>query len=230
MNLPPDFDIYSAGRVALAKAHALFGGRAFFSSTRWLQQDGSWSGPQDAVCWLADEEAVSALGGFPAAEQAGANAILCNLDGALAGQAVASGLRCLVRVPFAEGESADERRDLLERMRDLTSRMSGIDGVMPMPSAEPQGLHTLAFFAECRQALGQGHLVVDLERFGHKLGQLCLSFGADEILGPILLQRGLRLGERASSHELTRDEAVLLLRAAGFSPCERLPDGKVLSL
>jgi 2-iminoacetate synthase ThiH len=69
-----------------------------------------------------------------------------------------------------------------------------------------------------------------LESFGHKLGQLCLSFGADEILGSIVAERALRLGARASSNEITRDEAALLVRASGLVPCERLPDGKVLTL
>jgi hypothetical protein len=40
----------------------------------------------------------------------------------------------------------------------------------------------------------------------------------------------LRLGERASSNEVTRDEAALLVRGSGFVPCERLPDGKVSPL
>jgi 2-iminoacetate synthase ThiH len=70
-------------------------------------------------------------------------------------------------------------------------------------------------------------VLVDLELLGHKLGQLCLSFGADEIMGAIMRQRELRLGARAGSNEITRDEAALLLRASGFVPCERLADGKV---
>jgi aminodeoxyfutalosine synthase len=71
------------------------------------------------------------------------------------------------------------------------------------------------------------HVVVDLDLLGQKLGQLCLSFGADEILGSITGQRALRLGEHASSNALTCDEAALLLRASGFTPCERQPEGKV---
>jgi hypothetical protein len=230
MSLRPDFDIHSAGRLALAKARALFDGRAFFSSARRLQLDGSWSGPQDAACSLAEEEVLRGRGGLPAAREAGVNTVLCDIDGSFAAQVVSSGLRCLLRVHFAEDESADEGRRRLHQVADLMSPSTGIDGVMPAPVGEPQGLATLAFFAECRQAVEHGHLVVDLERLGHKLGQLCLSFGADEILGPIVVQRALRLGERAQSHEITRDEAALLLRASGFSPCERLPDGKVLPL
>ncbi len=92
---------------------------------------------------------------------------------------------------------------------------------------EPQGLDTIGFFAACRIAVPNAHVVVDLERLGHKLGQLCLSFGADTLVGTIVKQRELRLGPRASSNELTRDEAVRLMRAAGFVACELLPGGEV---
>jgi hypothetical protein len=46
-------------------------------------------------------------------------------------------------------------------------------------------------------------------------------------LGSIADQRALRLGAQASSNAVTRDEAALLLRASGFTPCERLLEGKV---
>jgi hypothetical protein len=46
-------------------------------------------------------------------------------------------------------------------------------------------------------------------------------------MGSILERRELRLGARAGSHELDRGEAAQLLRASGFVPYERLPDGKV---
>ncbi len=129
----------------------------------------------------------------------------------------------LVEVPFTFGEPAQDRHD---RLAALATACAGSGaGIMPVPVGEPQGLDTIAFFAACRLACPGAHLVVDLERFGHKLGQLCLSFGADEIVGPIVERRELRLGPRAGSKELTRDEAAQLLRAAGFAPCERLPDG-----
>jgi hypothetical protein len=230
MNLAPDLDIFSLGRDAVAKARALFDGRACFVSARRLRADGSWSGPPEASCCLVDEEVLQARGGLGFAREAGANTVSCNLDSAVAGEAFALGLRVLVRVPFAADEPADQRRGHLEKLADVQRRTPGIDGVMPLPVGEAQGLDTLAFFAACRAACARAHVVVDLESFGHKLGQLCLSFGADEILGSIVGQRALRLGERASSNEITRDEATLLVRASGLVPCERLPDGKVLPL
>ena len=85
----------------------------------------------------------------------------------------------------------------------------------------------MQFFAACRAAFSRRHIIADVELLGAKLGQLCLSFGADELWGSISAQRALRLGEHASSHALTREEAALLVRAAGFTPCERLAEGKV---
>jgi hypothetical protein len=230
MTLPPDFDIFSPGRDALAKARALFGGRALFVPARRLQADGSWLGPPRAACSLVDEDVLCARGGLSVVREAGVNTVLCDLDGTLATQTIASGLRCLVRVPFTDGEEADQRRRRLGELTQLLNLCPRIDGVMPTPTAAAQGLDTLVFFAACRQAAGQVHLVVDLAALGHRLGQLCLSFGADEILGSIVARRELRLGEHASSNDITRDEAALLLRASGFLPCERLPDGRVLLL
>jgi hypothetical protein len=208
-------------------ARDAFSGRGFFVSARRLQADGSWIGPGEGACALVEEDALSALGGLKAAHKAGANTVLCRLTGDLAG-AMELGMRCLVREPFAADEPTQERAVRLARLGESCRRFSGLDGVVPTSTGEAQGLDTLQFFAACRLALPPTtHLIVDLDMLGHKLGQLCLSFGADEILGSITGQRALRLGARVSSHDITRDEAALLLRAAGFSPCERLPDGQV---
>jgi len=121
----------------------------------------------------------------------------------------------LVSVPYAFGEPAHERD---QRLRALPE---GAPGIVPTPVGEPQGLDTLEFFAACRLARPGTHLVADLELLGHKLGQLCLSFGADELIGSIVEQRELRLGPRASSKDLTRKEAERMLVAAGLDPVER---------
>jgi hypothetical protein len=223
----PSLDLFDLGRAALAAARAAFAGRAFFVSARRLQQDGSWIGPREATLALVEEEALVSLGGLAGARKLGANAVLGSLAGTLAGDVVGLGMRCLVRAPFAAGESVDVRRARIDKLGDLVRRVPGVDGILPAPMGEAQGLDTLQFFAACRVACPAIHLLVDVELYGHKLGQLCLSFGADEILGAITGQRTLRLGANASSNALTRDEAALLLRASGFSPCERLPEGKV---
>lgn len=227
MSITAELDLFSLGKDAVATARSLFEGRAFLCSARRLQRDGTWKGPARASFAFADEGMGADLERCLAA---GANALVCDLDGEVAGAAVERGLRVLVRVPFAAGEPADERARKLSRVAELLARVPGIDGILPQPSGDAQGLDTLAFFAACRQACPSGHLVVDVEAFGHKLGQLCLCFGADEIMGAIVGQRALRLGEHAASSEMTRDEAALLLRAAGFAPYERLPDGEVRAL
>ncbi len=228
MSSERDLDLFGLGRAALAAARAAFGGRAFFVGARRLQPDGSWLGPREAVCALVEEEDLAGLGGLPAVQQAGANTVLCGV--AVAREAVALGMRGLIRVPFAAGESPVLRRTRLEKVGEVLRQVPAIDGVMPTPVGEAMGLDTIHFFAACRMACPSKHVVVDVERLGHKLGQLCLSFGADEMLGAVVSQRALRLGAHASSNELTRDEAVLLLRASGFVPCERLPEGKVQAL
>jgi hypothetical protein len=227
MKLEPNLDLFDLGREALAAARAAFAGQAFFVSARRLQPDGSWLGPSEAALSLVGEDALAGLGGLAVARRLGANALLGDVSGTAASEAVGLGLRCLVRVPFAAGESFDVRRARFDQLADLVRRVPGIDGVLPVPVGEAQGLDTLQFFAACRMTYQAGHVVVDVELFGHKLGQLCLSFGADEILGTITGQRALRLGAHASSNALTRDEAALLLRASGFTACERLPEGKV---
>ena len=218
-------NLFDMGRDAMAAARAAFAGRAFFVSARRLQADGSWLGPPEATLALVEETALA--GGLAAARRLGANAVLCSLEGTSVREAVELGMRCLVRVPYAAGESTKVRRARLDQLGELALRVPGIDGVLPTPMGEAQGLDTLQFFAACRATCPALHVVVDLELLGHKLGQLCLSFGADEILGPIVGQRPLRLGAYASSNAITRDEAALLLRAAAFTPCQRLPEGKV---
>jgi hypothetical protein len=223
----PKLDLFDLGREALAAARAAFAGNAFFVSARRLQPDGAWLGPPEATLALVEEGALAALGGLTAARKLGANGVLCQLAGSVASEAVGLGLRALACVPFAADESMDVRRARLDQLADLVRRVPGMAGVLPVPVGEAQGLDTLQFFAACRMTCPAQHVVVDLELLGQKLGQLCLSFGADEILGAIASQRALRLGAHASSNTLTRDEAAFLVRASGFTPCERLPEGKV---
>jgi len=222
-----NFDLFDVGREALAAARTAFAGNAFFVSARRLQPDGVWLGSPEATLALVEEGTLAALGGLAAARKLGANGVLCDLAGGVAGEAVGLGMRVLACVSFAAEESSDTRRARLDQLAELVRRVPGIDGVFPVPVGEAQGLDTLQFFAACRMTCPTLHLVVDLERLGQKLGQLCLSFGADEVLGAITKQRALRLGEHAASNALTRDEAALLLRASGFTPCERLPEGEV---
>jgi hypothetical protein len=181
------------------------------------------------VSSLVDEAALARLGGLALAKQQGANSVLCDSAEA-AEEAETLGMRALLRAPFSAGEPDGDRQVRLSALAAILERVPVVDGVVPVPLGDAQGLDTLQFFASCRAKLPQAHVIAEVELLGTKLGQLCLSFGADELWGAISAQRALRLGEHASSHALTRDEAALLVRAAGFVPCERLADGKVQPL
>jgi hypothetical protein len=220
-----DSDLFGVGRSALATARAAFDGRGFFVGARRLTAEAGWVGPADAVCCYVEEEDLAKLGGVAAAHSAGVNTVFGT--GEVAKAASLRGWRCLVRIPYTAAEPEGVRTEQLARVGQLLRATLTIDGVLPTPVGEAMGLDTLQFFAACRMQCPTAHVVVELDRLGHKLGQLCLSFGADEILGPIVKQRELRLGSRAGSNEITVDEAALLLRASGFAPCERQALGEV---
>ena len=221
-----DTAIFALGRQASAAARQAFGGQGHFASARRLRPDGAWVGPHEAAWALVEERALWALGGPAAARRAGINTLVCDIAGNLAAVS-GTGMGCLLRIPFSAGEPDAGRVMRLQRVRDVLRRFPLKGGLVPVPTGEAQGLDTVQFFASCRLALPAQHLVADLDLLGHKLGQLCLSFGADAILGAIVRERALRLGAKAASRELTPDEAVAFLRAAQLVPCEWLPDGKV---
>jgi aminodeoxyfutalosine synthase len=110
-------------------------------------------------------------------------------------------------------------------VQDIFRRATAIDGIVPTPLDEPHGLDTLTFVARCRLTLDVPHIIVDFPRFGLRLAQMCLGFGADELLGPIVAERALRLGNNAKNPAMTRKEAATLIRGAGLVPHERLSSG-----
>jgi aminodeoxyfutalosine synthase len=114
----------------------------------------------------------------------------------------------------------------LSQLADQVRAGLVLDGVVPTPAQDCLGLATLLFVARCRLGLaGVPHVLVDLDRLGPKLGQLALGFGADELCGPIVVERALRLGDNVGSHAITRAEAAQLLRGAGLRACERVAGG-----
>jgi hypothetical protein len=141
-------------------------------------------------------------------------------------EATGRGLRGLLRLFLSADESVDEQERRLAELADQVRKGLALDGVAPTPEEDCLGLATLRFVARCRLALaGVPHVLVDLERLGPKLGQLALGFGADELCGPIVEERALRLGDNASSRAITRSEAAQLLRGAGLRAFERVAGG-----
>jgi hypothetical protein len=165
------------------------------------------------------------LDGLSAAVAAGANTFVATSIPMLI-EATHCGMRGLLRLfaPAAEPVEQQERRLAVLATQVGTGLV--LDGVIPTPEEECMGIPTLLFVARCRLALTSvPHVLVDLDRLGPKLGQLALGFGADELCGPIVVERALRLGDNAGSRAITRAEAAQLLRGAGLRAFERVAGG-----
>jgi hypothetical protein len=232
-------DLFALGRQASAEVQAVAGGRGIFGRTRQLLGSGAWKGPRDAAEAYVEEEDLPALGGLDAARAAGVRTLVATTT-AQARAAAAAGLRVLLRIPYRTGEPAGDRQARLQAVAELAAELDGnpdsnldessggsgrMDGVLPTPEGEPGGLDTLMMMASCRRELPVAHVIADFVRLGHRLAQMSLGFGADELFGPIMPERALRLGANANNPIMTRKEAAILIRGAGLRPCERLSGG-----
>jgi hypothetical protein len=245
-------DLFALGREAAAAARALTGGRGVFARSRQLLGSGAWRGPRDAADAYVEEDALPALGGLEAAVAAGARILIASSQRSPLGQAGlrppdqtwgpwdgpqplprrsplgqaelrppgSADLRVILRLSYRAGEP-----DAAREARLLAARRLPVDGVLPTPDGEPLGLDTLHFVALCRLRLSVPHVVVDFARLGHRLAQMCLAFGGDELHGPIVSERALRLGDNAGNPAATRREAATLIRGAGWIPHERTAGG-----
>jgi hypothetical protein len=217
-------DLFTLGRRAAAATFAQHGGRGVFARSRQLLATAAWKGPRDAAESYVEEADLDGLGGLAAARAAGARTLVATTAGA-ARQAAASGMRVIHRLVYRAGEPETVRAARMQQLQTLLAEGVAIDGVLPSPEGEPMGLDTLRIYASCRLELNVPHLLADFDRLGHRLAQMALGFGADELFGPILPERALRLGNNAHNPVLTRKEAAILLRGAGFLPCERQGSG-----
>jgi hypothetical protein len=218
---PAPEDLFALARRAVAAREATLGRRGTFTASRRLLATGAWRGPRDAVLSYVEGADLAALGGWTAARDAGAAALV----GDAAALRTAEGARLIARVPYRSGEAEPER---LARLHDLAATGMPLWGVIPTPEGEPYGLDTLRFTALCRLHLpAVAHVVADVELLGPRLAQMCFGFGADELFAPIVGERALRLGDNANNPALTRKEAVTLIRGAGLIPAERLANDVV---
>jgi len=215
-------DLFNVGRRACAARRALFGDAATFIRSRQLLATGAWRGPRDAALSFVDEDDLPALGGLAAARTAGARVLVGDGPAALDQALAAGGLRVLWRMPYRAGEGDDLRRRRFAAVAQALSDGAAPWAVLPTPDGEPQGLDTLDVTARCRLDLpGSHHVVADFQRLGPRLAQMALGFGADELFGPIVAERALRLGDNARNPAMTRKEAATLIRGAGLRPFER---------
>jgi hypothetical protein len=219
-------DLFTLARRAVATREAALGRRGTFTSSRRLLATGAWRGPRESALSYVEANDLGALGGWPAARAAGASALVGDLAALAAADAQTPGARLVARVPFRSGEAEADR---LARLTALAAAGLPLWGVLPTPEGEPYGLDTLRFTALCRLRFpGAVHVVADVERLGPRLAQMCFGFGADELFGPIVGERALRLGDNANNPALTRKEAVTLIRGAGLTPAERLADDRLV--
>jgi hypothetical protein len=216
-------DLFVLGRRAADLRDGRGARRGAFVRRRQLVAPGEWRGPRDAAEAFVEETDLGALGGLGAAREAGARLLVAGRDPELARAAAAAGLRVVWRLPFGSGERDAARLDRLAAVEPFAASLAG---VLPAPVGEPYGLDALRFFALARLALpAVPHLLADVTTLGPRLAQMAFGFGADELFGPIVPERALRLGANANNPALTRKEAAMLIRGAGLLPCERLADG-----
>jgi hypothetical protein len=222
-----DEDLHGLARRATAARRAAVGDRASFVRARQLLATGAWRGPRDAAEAFVEEDDLAALGGWDAARAQGVNLLVGGRDPQQHAAAIAGGARSIWRLYFRSGENRDARVARIEALRARVAGGLAHWGVLPTPEdgSEPEGLDTLHLTASCRLALPAiAHVIADVPGLGPRLAQMALGFGADELFGPIVSERALRLGDNARNPAMTRKEAAMLIRGAGLSPCERLSD------
>jgi aminodeoxyfutalosine synthase len=121
--------------------------------------------------------------------------------------------------------AADVRVDLLIRAGELRDRFAIVKAISPLPMTigafrPTTGYDDVKMVALARLAApGVPSVQVDWQRYGPKLAQVALSFGADDIDGVSASDEAPEGRRRAPLEEIRRN-----IEAAGFEPIER--DGR----
>ena len=216
-------DLFVLGRKATAERRARHGDRATFIRSKRLLPGGAWRGPRDAALCYVEEDDLDAVGGWTVARDAGIKLLVGGRSVEAHRAAQADGARSLWRLPFRNGEDEAARLHRIAALEAVAAGDCPLWGVLPTPEDEAHGLDTLRLMALCRLGLPSvPHLLADVALLGPRLAQMSFGFGADELFGPIVSERALRLGDNARNPAMTRKEAAVLLRGAGLTPFERL--------
>ena len=131
-----------------------------------------------------------------------------------------------VRLSIANSPAA-ERTDLLLRAAELQEEFGCIQALDPLPSKlaayrPTTGYDDVKMVAIARLAAPNiPSIQVDWQRYGPKLAQVALTFGADDIYGVSPSDEAPEGRRRAPLEEIRRN-----IQAAGFEPVER--DGRFL--
>ncbi len=121
--------------------------------------------------------------------------------------------------------AAAERTDLLLRAGELQEETGVVQSLDPLPSSLPTfrpttGYEDVKMVAIARLAApGIPSIQVDWRRYGPKLAQVALAFGADDVYGISAADDAPEGRRRAPLEEIRRN-----IQAAGFEPVER--DGR----
>jgi aminodeoxyfutalosine synthase len=126
-----------------------------------------------------------------------------------------------LRLSVARAPAAD-RTGLLLRAADLQDELGCVQALDPLPaSVDPlsptTGYEDVKMVAIARLAAPNvPSIQVDWQRYGPKLAQVALTFGADEVYGVSASDEGPDGRRRAPLEEIRRN-----IEAAGFEPVER---------
>ena len=125
----------------------------------------------------------------------------------------ASGFTSRSRTPAARGLLAGDRR--------AQQRFRIIESINPLPLSlsafkPTTGYDDVSRAIACLAAPQVPHIQVDWLRYGPKLAQVALTFGADDVDGVSALDAAPEGRRRAPLEEIRRN-----IEAAGFEPVER---------
>jgi aminodeoxyfutalosine synthase len=121
-----------------------------------------------------------------------------------------------------EKAPAADRIDLFLQLADAQRRDGNIAAISPLPTSlntfrPTTGYEDVKMVAVARLAAPEvPHIQVDWQRYGPKLAQVALTFGADDVDGVSAIDDTSEGRRRAPLEEIKRN-----IQAAGFEPVER---------
>lgn len=145
-------------------------------------------------------------------------------------QAHRNGLRTSATMMYGMGEEIAARVEHLQRVRDLQDETGGFTAFISwtFQHEHTELEHVPEIFAhEYLKTLAVSRLFIDnIAHFqtswvtqGKKIGQLGLSFGADD-MGSIMIEENV-VSAAGTSYRMSQDEMEHLIRSDGYSPCQR---------
>jgi len=148
------------------------------------------------------------------------------------------GLKTTATMMIGTVETIEERVSHLQKIRDLQDRTSGFMSFIPwtfQPGNTELGGRSISSI-EYLRTLSLSRLFLDnfanvqgsWVTQGKDIGQLCLSFGAND-LGSIMIEENV-VRAAGISHRITVDEMVDLIRNAGKIPAQRDTEFNILKV